>query len=232
MINTQPASLARLGPALTLTAPEPNDIEAWNRIGQERSPLIVLYAQALKVAEEEVTRQRGANYPTLDFVATHGYSKSTNVYMPTPSTNESHTSQIGLQLNVPIFGGGATFSRTREAEARREQARATLEQTRRTTTRQTREAFLAVTTGMTRVQALEQARISGKRALESTLIGYESGVRTGVDVLNSQQALYRTERDLSQARYAYLINHLRLKLVTGILSPDDLAAVNALLTDS
>ena len=207
-------------------------MEAWNRIGQERSPLIVLYAQAFKVAEEEVARQRGGHYPTLDLVATHGYNKSTNVYTTTPTPNESHTSQVGLQLNVPLYGGGNTSSRTREAEARREQARATLEQARRTTTRQTREAFLAVTSGMTRVQALEQARTSGKRALESTLIGYESGVRSGVDVLNAQQSLYRTERDLSQARYAYLLNHLRLKLVTGILSPDDLAAVNALLTDS
>jgi outer membrane protein len=232
MINTQPAALARLGAKLDLAAPEPNDIEAWNRLGQERSPLIVLYERALAVAEEEVARQRGAHYPALDFVATHGYNRSENVYTVPPTPNESHTSQAGLQLNVPLYAGGITSSRTREAEARREQARAALDQTRRTTTRQTREAFLAVTSGMARVQALDAARTSGKRSLESTLIGYESGVRTGVDVLNAQQSLYRTERDLSQARYAYLLNHLRLKLVTGVLSTDDLAAVNALLTDS
>jgi outer membrane protein len=81
-----------------------------------------------------------------------------------------------------------------------------------------------------RVRALEQAQISSRRALESTLIGYESGVRTGVDVLNAQRELYRTARDLSQARYNWLIYRLRLKSVVGTLGDADLAEANSVLT--
>jgi outer membrane protein TolC len=81
-----------------------------------------------------------------------------------------------------------------------------------------------------RVQALEQAQVSSQKALESTLIGYESGVRTGVEVLNSQRELYRTKRDLSQARYTWLLSRLRLKLAAGTLSEADLGEINALLS--
>ncbi|HSW52339.1 MAG TPA: TolC family protein, partial [Sulfuricaulis sp.] len=104
-----------------------------------------------------------------------------------------------------------------------------LEQTRRQVAQQTREAYLAVINGMARVQALEQARLSNERALESTVIGYERGLRTGVDLLNAQRELFRTRRDLSQARYDYLISRLRLKAAAGVLAEPDLENVNRLL---
>ena len=79
------------------------------------------------------------------------------------------------------------------------------------------------------MRALEQARVSTQKALESTLLGYETGVRTGVDVLNAQRDLYRTQRDLAQARYTYLLSRLRLKNAVGTLSEADIAGLNALL---
>lgn len=227
LISSSPESLARLAPKLPLESPDPQDMEAWNRVALERNPLILAQSRALKVAEEEIEKNRGSHYPTLDFVASHGYNKNSSIF--SSATYEYTTNQLGVQLQVPLYGGGITQSRVREAVARRDQARAALEQTRRQTTRMTREAYLAVTTGMARVQALEQAQTSSRKALESTLLGYESGVRTGVDVLNSQRELYRTQRDLSQARYAYLLSHLKLKLAAGTLNDADLAAVNSRL---
>jgi outer membrane protein len=87
-----------------------------------------------------------------------------------------------------------------------------------------------VTGGATRVRALEQALTSTQRSLESTQIGYESGVRTGLDVLIVQRSLYRTKRDLSQTRYNYLMGRLYLKSAVGTLSDNDLVETNALLT--
>lgn len=229
LVGTSPEKLSKLMPNLPLQRPDPQDVEFWNKTAQDRNPLIKAQEQAVKVAEEEIEKNRGGHYPTLDLVASHGYNKNSNIF--SPATYEYTTNQLGVQLQVPLYAGGITQSRVRESEARRDQARAGLDLTKRTATRLTREAFLAVTGGITRVQALEQARISSKKALESTLIGYESGVRTGVDVLNSQRDLYRTERDLSQARYVYLLSQLQLKLAAGTLNEADLGAINALLTD-
>jgi outer membrane protein len=228
LVNVSPAKLATLRPNLPLQNPEPQDMESWNKTAQEKNPLILAQERAVTVTAEEVEKNRGGHYPTLDLVASHGYNKNANIFSPT--IYEYTTNQVGVQLQVPLYAGGITQSRVREAEARRDQARAALDQAKRTVTRQIRESYLAITGGIARVQALEQAQASSKKALESTLIGYESGVRTGVDVLNSQRDLYRTQRDLSQARYAYLLSHLRLKFVAGTMSEADLGNLNTLLT--
>ncbi len=227
LVNASPAKLVPLAPTLPLQRPDPQDAASWDKTAQEKNPLIVAQERAMKVAEEEIEKNRGGHYPTLDLVASHGYNKNSNIFSPT--IYEYTTNQVGLQLQVPLYAGGVTQSRVREAEARRDQARAALALTRRTITRMVREAYLAVTGGIARVQALEQAQTSSRKALESTLIGYESGVRTGVDVLNSQRDLYRTQRDLSQARYTYLLSQLRLKFAAGTISEADLGSVNSLL---
>jgi outer membrane protein len=54
-------------------------------------------------------------------------------------------------------------------------------------------------------------------------------VRTNLDVLNAQQQLYATERDLYQAEYDYLINQLNLKAATGSLGEAYLTTVNQTL---
>ena len=225
--NTAPTTLSRLAPKLALQNPEPQNIDHWTQAAQAQNPRIKVQEQLLAIAHEEVERSRGGHYPTLDLIASHNYSKSGSVFFP--GTTEYTSNQVGVQLQVPLFQGGATQSKVRASLAREEQARQTLEQTKRQTTQQSRESYLAVTSGVARVKALEQALVSIQKALESTLLGYETGVRTGVDVLNAQRDLYRTQRDLAQARYTYLLNRLRLKNAVGTLNEDDLATINALI---
>jgi outer membrane protein len=79
---------------------------------------------------------------------------------------------------------------------------------------------------MSQVMALEQALKSSEKLLEASKLGHEVGVRTNLDVLNAQQQLYSTRRDLYQAKYNYLISRLKLKAATGSLAEDELVAVN------
>jgi outer membrane protein len=85
---------------------------------------------------------------------------------------------------------------------------------------------------MAQVRALEQALVSSQSALDSNKLGYEVGVRINIDVLNAQQQLYSTKRDLAKARYDTLVNGLRLKAAAGTLSEEDLERVNRLLGTS
>jgi hypothetical protein len=55
--------------------------------------------------------------------------------------------------------------------------------------------------------------------------------RINIDVLNAQQQLFTTQRDLARARYDVLINGLRLKATAGALIEQDIQAVNGLLVD-
>lgn len=227
LIGTAPAALARLESRIELQPPDPADMEQWVQTAATQSPRIKAQQETLEIARQEVERNSGGHYPTLDLTASRAWSDAGGSVQG--FAIESTTNQIGLQFQMPLYQGGGIASRVREAAALLDETSQRLEQARRQVAQQTREAYLAVISGMARVQALEQARLSNERALESTVIGYERGLRTGVDVLNAQRELFRTRRDLSQARYDYLISRLRLKAAAGVLQEPDLEDINRLL---
>lgn len=89
--------------------------------------------------------------------------------------------------------------------------------------RETHDAYLAITSGASQGAGLESA------GAQSKLIGYESGVCSGVGVLNAQREVFRTRLDLSQVRYVWLQNRLRQKAAVGTLNDADLGEINAWL---
>ena len=111
----------------------------------------------------------------------------------------------------------------------REQSREQVEQTRRATERQSRDAFRSVTASISTITALKQAVASNQIALEAAEAGNEVGTRTLVDVLDAQSNLYRAKRDYARARYDYVLSTLRLKQAAGMLSPKDLELINGFL---
>ena len=85
---------------------------------------------------------------------------------------------------------------------------------------------------MAQVRALKAALVSSQSALESNKLGYEVGVRINIDVLNAENQVYVTRRDLAKATLDTLMAQLRLKASTGSLGEDDVAQINALLDPS
>ena len=185
--------------------------------------------QAATAADKEVVRNRGGHYPTVDLVATYNQNNA-GVNGGSFGTGIDNTAAtVGVQLNMPLFQGGATQSKWREAEANRDRANAELESARRNVDLQTRQAYSGVVNGMSQVMALEQALKSSEKLLEASKLGQEVGVRTNLDVLNAQQQLFSTRRDLYLAKYNYLINRLKLKAAAGSLAEDELVVVNQAL---
>jgi outer membrane protein len=130
---------------------------------------------------------------------------------------------------VPIYSGGAVASRVREATYLHQASQQLLERTARQTERQTRDAFLSVTSEISRVQALAQAVESSQTALRATEAGFEVGTRTTVDVLQSRRQLFEAQRDYANSRYTYLVNALLLKQAAGILREADIEEVDGWL---
>ena len=232
VIGKVPEALTPLRPQVQLQRPQPDDMGKWVEAAEAGSPLVQAQEAALEIADKEINKQRAGHLPTLDLVATRGRSSATGGLVSgtvVPFGSDTHSSTVGVQLNLPIFAGGAVMSKDREAVALREKARADLDNTRRGAALGARQAYLGVTSGMAQVRAYEQALVSSRSALESNKLGYEVGVRINIDVLNAQQQLYATRRDLAKARYDTLIAQLRLKSAAGSLGEDDVQAINALL---
>ena len=152
---------------------------------------------------------------------------------PLPNTSRSAgtttVASVGVQMNWPLYTGGATQNRIKETLLLEEKARQDLEAARRGVAQGTRVAYFGVQSGLAQVKALEAAESSSKLALEATQLGYKVGVRVNLDVLNSQSQLYTTQRDLAKARYDVLVGGLRLRQASGQLAPTDIDGVNRLL---
>src|SRR5215510_11680394 len=228
IIGIVPSGLTPLRSNLVIQAPQPNNMDDWASSARGNNFLVKANDAVFEIATREIERQRAGHYPNLDVVAGYAENTSQNIALFAPRATIAQ-STIGLQLSVPIYAGGGVNSRTREAVALKEKARQDLESSRRSAEFNARQSFLNVTNGMAQVKALEQALVSSETALQSNRVGYEVGVRINIDVLNSQQQVFQTQRDLSRARYDTILNGLRLKAAAGTLSEAAVEEINRLL---
>jgi len=217
-----------LGEDMSLTIPEPQDIDAWTSTALGNNLKLSSSLIAAEIAHHDIRSEFSQHFPTIDLVGGHGFNKQGGRFGAT----NIHQSDVGIALNVQIFEGGRTLSRTREATHEHGVALEQLEQTRRSIYRETRQAYLGVIAEISSVKALRQAVFSSHTALESTRAGFEVGTRTAIDVVAAERVLSQAKRDYSRARYDYIVETLRLKQAAGSLSPDDLAWANAWLIDT
>jgi len=229
LINEMPKDIRHLGKEFKMESPQPADMEQWVNDAQLNNPQLAVAKAAAEIAEKEVARNRGGHYPTVDLVASYSKTNANGSNLGFGGGSDVTGKSVGVQMSMPLFLGGAVNSRWREAEANRERAKEELENARRTVATQTRQAYLSVVSGIAQVKALQQALTSSESVLEASKLGQEVGVRTNLDVLNAQQQLYATRRDLYQAEYNYLVSHLRLKAAAGSLGEEDVDKVNRAL---
>jgi len=222
-------ALKDLRPDVKLAPPNPNNMQAWVDLAEKQSYPVQIQNAVTEIAALEAKRGEAAHLPTLDAVASYQDQNQRNPVSLTQVGSETRQATIGLQFAIPLYQGGAISSREREAAALYMSSKEQLENARRAAALAARQAFLAVNSGIAGVNALKQALVSSKSALESNKLGYEVGVRINIDVLNAQQQVFSTERDLALARYNTINNQLRLKSSAGSLAEDDLQEVNRAL---
>lgn len=221
---------------LPLVEPDPPDAERWVETALANNPSVLSRRAAVDIADSNMRLARSGHFPTLDLVASYVDFENSKFLIRNDFQQPIDRTSLGvddttiqLVLNVPIYQGGRVSSQTRQARYLMDATGQDLDDVQRITVRETQNAYRAILAGIQEVQAFEQARISAESALEATQAGFEVGTRTIVDVLIAQQRKFQAQRDNSIARHAYIIRHLRLKSIAGLLTSEDLRVVNQLL---
>ncbi|MFI4889025.1 MAG: TolC family outer membrane protein [Steroidobacterales bacterium] len=226
IIDQDPGPLAPLRAGVVLKSPAPDAPGPWEAAAQSTNAAVLAAEAAVEAAQQEASKSRAGHLPTVDLVATHGFSSSaTNITVGT----DLHANTVGIQFSVPIYSGGGTLAKERESVALINKANADLDDARRSGVLAAQQAYLGATSGLAQVKALTEAVKSAQIALESNKRGVAVGARINIDVLNAQQALAVTERDLAKSRYETLMSLLHLKASAGSLGPADVDEVNGLL---
>ncbi|MCL6415610.1 TolC family outer membrane protein [Aestuariirhabdus sp. Z084] len=219
--------IGSLDKEMPVVDPAPKVKEEWVNSSLVQNLNILAAREAVRATEETLKLQKAGHAPTVDAVARYNHSVTGNPSLTTTGFDgKQNSSYAGLELSLPIFSGGGTSSRVREATYRLQEAQDKLDSLNRQTSQRARNLFSTVVADVQRISARAQGIISTQSALEATESGYEVGSRNIVDVLNAQRNLYASQRDYLNARYDYILNTLRLKQEAGTLSPQDLSDLN------
>ena len=224
VIGMDPGTLDKLGPSFRVGTLTVKNFDEWRTTALERNPELAAARLGIENARLEIQRQRAGHAPRVDFVASYskGDAESLNTY------NQNTTNRtVGVQVNIPIYQGGAINASTRQAAANYERARADLDVRSNRILVDMRKAYDQVQNSTAKVGALEKAVESGKLLMTATEQSIKGGVRINLDLLNAQQQLYTSQRDLAQARYNYLISLLRLRAGAGTLDESAVREVAA-----
>lgn len=220
--------------------PAEKGVDDWVSAAMQNNPALTAQQYQVQSAEANVATARAGHLPTL--YLSGGYDKSStwgnNTFSSTnppfsadfPIDNQSKGPSVGITLSVPIFSGGATQSRVRQAIAQRDVAQDQYEQQKRALERNTRSAYQTLIAGISEVEARHSAVVSAKSAYEASQVGLEVGTRTVLDVLTNQQNLFNAEREYALSRYNFLQSRLLLDQAAGSLDVSDVQDVNRLLT--
>lgn len=224
-----PDTLSRLVPEkLRPVMPDPESVESWIELGRSVNPAVIAARQEVQIARREIEKQRATRLPTIDLVGGRNYSESENNY----SIGSIYdTYSLSVQVSVPMYTGGYVSASVRQARARWVKAGEQLSWQERGVESDVRKYYNSVVSSIAQIHAYEQAVKSYEIALTGTKKGFDAGFRSNVEVLDAQQKLFSSQRNLAKARYQYILNRLMLKQSAGVLAAADVEEVNSLLSE-
>ncbi len=219
--------LAPLAETFPLLMPEPASIDTWQDMALDGNLTLKASRFGLTAAKENYEANRAGHYPILNLRAAHTFdSADGSAFGDAFGGSVNTANSVAAQLNIPIYQGGGTSSRVRQANAEVWSAQAGVDQAVRTTVQQVRDAYLGVEASVSSVKAFHQALISAKTSVEATEAGFEAGTRTSVDVLLVQGRQFEAERNYARSRYDYLLVLLELQRAAGSLTRENVWQMN------
>lgn len=193
---------------------------------------ILAAIQAHEAALHEVRKQQAGHQPTLDLVASYGKNSQPVGGFPGQAGYDIILGTVGLQLNMPIYSGGAQSAKVDEAVAQKEKARFDIEAARNLSTLSAKQAWYGWYSAHSKTRAAEQAIKAAKSALLAATVASRNGLKFETAVLEAEQKLSEAQRDYSKSRYDQVVNFVKLKSIMGVLQSEDIAALDSLFVDT
>ncbi|MEO8407396.1 MAG: TolC family outer membrane protein [Oxalobacteraceae bacterium] len=222
IVGRDVTELAPLNQDFRLLPLQPATFQEWRDLALAKNAEIVALGYALEVAHEEINRQRAGHAPSMELVGSYGKQQSTTT---NTLNQDANVRSIGVEVNIPLFSGGYTSAATRQAVANHEKARSDLDVKINQVSVELRKQFSLMQSAGPRIDALVKSADSASLLIKATRQSIKGGVRINLDLLNAQQQLYTSRRDLALARYNYLLAYLRMRSAAGTLNQQDLGDI-------
>ncbi|TCO73747.1 TolC family outer membrane protein [Chromatocurvus halotolerans] len=207
--------------------PLSGDIKTWEARAVSDNALLLSKQDAIEASRMSVEEQRGGHLPTADLVLSY---QEADVGFDNLQSPPREVEYIGIEVSIPLFRGGATRGRMREAWSNYYIAQEEETAVRREVLKRVRSAWLTTTAAKRRVEASKLSVESANTSYEAMRKARGLGSATSAAVLEALHNRTRAQRDYWQAVYGYLFNWLSLQREAGALDADVLQQLDVLLS--
>ncbi len=180
------------------------------------NPDLAAAQAALRQQNSEVSVARAGLLPSFSFDYFYGINANqVGVY------DEDRHRRLGSvaqgTLNVPVLTWGAARSRLRQSRLRVEQAQLDLSATGRELQASLRTSYLEAQTAGAQLDSLRRSQDLAAESLRLTLLRYEAGDATALEVSDAQATLAQARNATNDGQLRYRLALAQLQTLTGVL---------------
>ncbi len=200
-----------------LKLPVKNQAEAI-QLAAQNNPNVIAALFDDAAARDNIDLQFSALMPQLSIQAQG--SRQENSFI---AGQTSIAGQVVLSASVPLYQGGAEYSRVRQARQQQQQSRKTVDDVRRQAVQQATQAWETLVSSRATIDSDRSAIRANQIALEGVQREAIVGSRTTLDVLNAEQALLNSRVILVQNLASYINASYAVAAAIGRLTARDLS---------
>jgi outer membrane protein len=204
--------------APTLVLGEPRTLADIFHVAETENPDVIAAQFAVEEAEAEIRLNKGSLLPEIDLVGNTSRSYGENITVP----GREDSSQVLVQLTVPLYRSGTDYSKTRAAEQTASQRRDELDEARHKAHESADNAWQALMTAQAALDADKTEVDAASEALKGVTEESKVGTRTTLDVLNAEQELLDARIDQVKSQHDRGLAVLQIKAAVGQLTVNNL----------
>ena len=201
------------------------------RIALANNPDLVAISRQAVAAGYDVRVAEAGRLPTVAGVLSNTYVNNLGGNSAAGIPNTGTQTQIGAQVNIPIFQGGLPAARIRQAQAQEGQVLEQVVGTERAVVQAARAAFATYDAAQRAIQSNTVAVQANELALEGARAEQSVGTRTVLDVLNAEQELLNSQVALVSAKRDAYVAGFQLLNAMGQAQAEDLGLEGGPLYD-
>ncbi len=207
---------------LHANVPLPPQAEFEAQAAQE-NPEIRLALAAMQAAGRDVAGAKAGYLPSLGLDYWYGIdAEHYATYSPLPPPEFGRTQNLGssalASLSLSIWNWGATQSRVRQAELRRDQTKLEFSYAQRKLLADMRARYAEAETALNELAGLQRSSELAAESLRLTTLRYKNGEATVLEVVDAQTTLASADANYQDGALRYRVALANLQTLTGMLT--------------
>ncbi len=200
--------------------------EYWERLLLSENLKIKIKEEELSASKYEIDKANSDFLPTVDVVAQHSFSNKSNIQSLNTTYNQS---QIGLQVNIPIFTSGYNSNNKKMAVHESYAVKSQLDEVRRTLLLDLSDSYENIKHTELEIKTINKTIESLVRLNYSTQKGVEVGTRDLFELLEAKKEKIKLELELKKTLSLQFKNIINLLYLTHNLTDENISFANELL---